>query len=89
MLEAVANMSGLKAVDVGFSSACSRKGLMSLARLTGLQCLSVTGMSAHDFGSLSADDVAKLACMPKLAVLEVRRRLRSSALLRAGSWCPG
>ena len=71
MLRAVASLDALKAVDVGFSSTCTRACLMSLAHLTNLQCLSVTGRSAHDFGSLSAKDIKKLAAMPKLAVLEV------------------
>ena len=71
MLRAVGNIASLKAVDVGFSASCTRAGLLSLTRLTNLQCLSVTGRSAHDFGSLNAEDIAKLASMPKLAVLEV------------------
>lgn len=71
MLSVIASISTLNAVDVGFSSRCTCKGVMNLAPLSNLQCLSVTGLSSLDSGSLTAENVAKLVSMPRLAVLEV------------------
>ena len=73
MLAAIADIPALTAVDVGFSSHCTRQGLMSLARLTNLHCLSATGRSTLDFGYLDANDMVQIAAMPKLVVLEVRK----------------
>lgn len=70
MLQMIASFSGLKALDVGYSSCCTHMGVMNLTRLTSLQCLSVSGICSHDFGLLDAHDIAILAAMPQLAVLE-------------------
>ena len=72
MLEAAAAIPSLQAVDTGFSSLCTRQGVLALTRLTSLTAISATGRCAQDFGLLQLRDVQKLASLPCLRLLEVR-----------------
>ena len=72
MLEAAARIRSLTAVDTGLSSLCTRKGVLQLLQLTGLQALSATGRSAQDFGLLQLEDVRRMASLASLRLLEVR-----------------
>ena len=72
LLEAAAQLRGLTAIDTGFSSLVTRKGVLRLLQLTGLQALSATGRCAQDFGLLQLEDVRQLAALTSLRLLEVR-----------------
>ena len=71
VLEALARISTLRSITIGYSHRCTVQGVVALTQLRQLEKLLLMGHSAVDFGQLTSQDIQKLQILSCLSSLSI------------------
>ena len=71
ILEALAHISTLRSIKIGYSHRCTVRGVLALTQLRQLEKLLIMGHSTVDFGQLTSQDIQKLQSLSCLSSLSI------------------